>query len=158
MSKFRPAISMTALTASLFARPVWAQPAAAATPAPSFFGELVSIVLPLSFIILGLFLVLHFARRRYGLTGQGVAMSVVQVLPLGPRERLVLVRTRRGRVLAVGVSSQTVSLVAELDPSELPTPDPAASEPSQSPPKLLGMPLILRDLIGRRGQPRKPAG
>ncbi len=157
MSPFRPASLLFALICALYASPSFAQNAATPAPASSFFGELVSIVLPLSFIILGLFLVLHFARRRYGLSGQGVALSVVQVLPLGPRERLVLVKTRSGRVLAVGVSSQTVNLVAELDPSDVPSPDPALVEPSQ-PSKLLGMPLILRDLAGRRGRTRTPPG
>lgn len=126
-------------------------------PAPSFFGELVSIVLPLAFIILGLFLVLHLARRRYGLRGRGAALSVVQVLPLGPRERLVVVRTHGGRVLAVGVSAQAVQLVSELDAADLPPPEPDP-EPSQPAPKLLGLPLILRDLAGRGGRGPGPAG
>lgn len=99
---------------------------AAGQPA-SFFGELLSIVVPLVFIILGLFAVLHFARRRYGLTGQDAPMSVVQVLPLGPRERIVLVKTRSGRVFAVGVAAQSVTLITDLDPADLlpvPTQEP----------------------------------
>lgn len=89
------------------------------TQPPSFFGELLSIVVPLVFIILGLLAVLHFARRRYGLTGQDAPMSVVQVLPLGPRERIVLVKTRSGRVFAVGVAAQSVNLITDLDPADL---------------------------------------
>ena len=109
--------------------------AAGASPAAgqstSFFGELLSIVVPLVFIILGLFAVLHFARRRYGLTGQDAPMSVVQVLPLGPRERIVLVKTRSGRVFAVGVAAQSVNLITDLDPADLlPVPTQEPSPPS----------------------------
>lgn len=97
----------------------------------SFFGELLSIVVPLVFIILGLFAVLHFARRRYGLTGQDAPMSVVQVLPLGPRERIVLVKTRSGRVFAVGVAAQSVNLITDLAPADLlAVPAPESLPPS----------------------------
>lgn len=144
------------IAASLSAAMGWAplalaQSTVATQPAPSFFSELVSIVLPLAFIILGLFLVLHLARRRYGLRGGGAALTVVQVLPLGPRERLVLVRTHGGRVLAVGVSSQSVHLVTELDPADLPVPE--TPDPDAAAPKLLGIPLNLRD-FGRPGTKR----
>lgn len=107
----------------------------AATPAfgtttdassPSLFGELLGIVLPLAFIILGLLVVLKLARRRYGLTGQDAPLSVVQVLPVGPRERIVLVRTRAGRVLAVGVGAQSVTFLTDLE-----TEDVAPAPPDQ---------------------------
>lgn len=102
-----------------------AMPAFAAAPAAqetSFFGELLSIMVPLAFIILGLFAVLRFARRRYGLTGQDAPLSVAQIVPLGPRERIVLVKTRSGRTFVVGVAGQSVNLITELQPSDLDKP------------------------------------
>lgn len=134
-----------------------AQEAAQAASGTSFLGELVSIVLPLAFIILGLFGVLHLVRRRYGMTGQDAPMSVVQILPLGPRERLVLVRARGGRVLAVGVSAQMVRLVAELDADELqlpPVPDPVATgdvavNEANGGETMASKPLNPRDLLNR---------
>ena len=151
----RPAALLTRLAAwlaALAALAAWpalaaAQASATAEPTPTFFGELVSIVLPLAFIILGLLVVLHFAKRRYGMTGQGLTLTVIQILPLGPRERLVVVRTRTGRVFTVGVSSQTVNLVTELDPDELVLPEPeteAAVGTPARPPKLFGLPLNRR--------------
>lgn len=93
---------------------------------PSLFGELLGIVLPLAFIILGLLVVLKLARRRYGLTGHDAPLSVVQVLAVGPRERIVLVRTRAGRVLAVGVGAQSVTFLTDLE-----TEDVAPAPPDQ---------------------------
>lgn len=156
MSQPRPFRLIALAAAALPEAALAAAPAAPMQPAPTFFSELVSIVLPLAFIILGLFLVLHFARRRYGLAGRGAALSVVQVLPLGPRERLVLVKTHGGRVLAVGVSSQSVQLVAELDPADLPPAEPVDTGPATPAPKLLGLPLSLRDLAGSRRRPPQP--
>lgn len=89
---------------------------------PSFVGELLAIVLPLAVVIAGLVAVLHFARRRYRLTGRDASLSIVQVLPVGPRERIVLVRTRAGRVFAVGVSAQSLNLITRLEPDDIVTP------------------------------------
>ena len=91
-----------------------AQPAAA-QPTTSLLGEVLAIVLPLLFIIGGLVAVLVIARRRFGLTGSDAPLSIVQILPVGPRERVVLVKTRAGRVLAIGVAAQSLTLLARLD-------------------------------------------
>lgn len=97
---------------------------AAATPAeltaaPTFWGELLAILLPLAFIIVALLVALRHIRRKFGLTGQDAPLSVVQILPVGPRERVVLVRSRAGRVLAVGVSGHSVNLITELDAADI---------------------------------------
>lgn len=96
---------------------------AAATPAPtpsdSFVGELLAIVIPLVLIIAGLLFLLRLVRRRYGLSGSDAPLSVLQILPVGPRERLVLVKSRGGRVFAIGVGSQSVTFVADFDDEEL---------------------------------------
>lgn len=98
--------------------------AATAADAPSFLGEFVSILLPLALIIAVLVAVLMFARRRYGLSGRDAPLSVLQVLPVGPRERIVLLQTRAGRVLAVGVSAQNLSLIAQLDREDVASQSP----------------------------------
>gem|GEM_PF-930913 len=152
MSRFRQFL----LYAPLLALFIWipgmvvAAPASAAEPAGSIFGEVLSVLLPLAFIILILLAVLHVARRRYGITGQDAPLSVVQILPVGPRERIVLVRTRGGRTFAVGVSGQSVSLVTELQSADLAAPaaqdsnaQPAAQAATRS--TLFGLPLIRRN-------------
>jgi flagellar protein FliO/FliZ len=124
-----------------------AQAAAEAAGSGTFFGELVSILVPLVLIILVLLAGLHLARRRYGMTGQDAPLSVVQILPLGPRERIVLVRTRAGRVFAVGVAAQAVSLVTELDAADLVASHPEGSQAAAPATRatLFGKPLIRRD-------------
>lgn len=146
-----PTFKFAATAAALASAPtVRAQAAAEAAGSGTFFGELVSILVPLVLIILVLLAGLHLARRRYGMTGQDAPLSVVQILPLGPRERIVLLRTRAGRVFAVGVAAQSVSLVTELEASDL-APSSEASQPAAAPlrrPTLFGKPLIRRDFSG----------
>lgn len=105
----------------------------APTPSDSFVGELLAIVIPLVLIIAGLVFLLRLVRRRYGLSGSDAPLSVLQILPVGPRERLVLVKSRAGRVFAIGVGSQSVTFVTDLDTSDLqvePANDPLAPAPS----------------------------
>ena len=111
-----PAILFLACGYAMSAEPVVAE----AVPADSSFGaELLAILLPLAFIIVGLLVVLRLLRRRYGLTGPDAPLSILQILPLGPRERLVLVKLRSGRVFTVGVSAQSVNFVTDLDADDL---------------------------------------
>ena len=104
-----------------------------ATPAPagSYLWELMAILLPLAFIIVCLLVLLRFLRRRFGLSGHDAPLTVVQVLPVGPRERIVVVRSRAGRAFAVGVSAQAVTLVSMLDSEDLAA---AAAEPDAGAP------------------------
>ena len=104
-----------------------------ATPAASgsYIWELMAILLPLAFIIICLLVLLRFLRRRFGLSGHDAPLSVVQVLPVGPRERIVVVRSRAGRAFAVGVSANAVTLVSMLDSEDLAA---AAAEPSAEAP------------------------
>ena len=60
------------------------------------------------------------AASLVAVTGAAAATpAVVQILPVGPRERVVLVRSRAGRVLAVGVSGHSVNLITELDAADI---------------------------------------
>lgn len=117
--------SLTALIAILSLASGTAMSAEAVPDAPaasSFAGELLAIVLPLAFIIAGLLVVLRLLRRRYGLTGPDAPLSILQILPLGPRERLVLVKSRSGRVFTVGVAAQNVSFITDLEEADLASP------------------------------------
>lgn len=97
----------------------------AAAPAPSYVRELLGILVPLGFMILALLLVLRLLRRRFGITGSGAHLSVLQILPVGPRERVVLLKTRAGRILAIGVSAQSVNLISRLEQDDVADPEPS---------------------------------
>ena len=113
------------------AAPAWAQQTTAEPPAaPSFVTELLAIVIPLALIIVGLLVVLRLLRKRYGLTGQDAPLSILQILPVGPRERLVLVKARSGRVFTIGVAAQGVNFVTDLDPEDVPAPIAATPAPT----------------------------
>ena len=112
-----------------------AAPAAPASATPSFGLELLAILLPLAFIIICLLVLLRVLRRRFGLTGADAPLSVVQVLPVGPRERIVVVRSRAGRAFAVGVAAGTVSLITGLDGEDLgPAAEPSTASGAGAPP------------------------
>ncbi|MGH8032688.1 MAG: flagellar biosynthetic protein FliO [Luteimonas sp.] len=130
----RHAVSVLAVLAIVpalaWAAPATTSPAAVAAAMPaessSALGELLGIVLPLALLIVALLAVLYLLRRRFGLTGQDAPLTILQILPVGPRERLVLVRSRAGRVFAIGVASQNVRFITNLEPADLETPIPAA--------------------------------
>lgn len=108
-----------------------ALPAHAAAPASgsegSVLADVIAVLVPVLLVIAVLVAVLFYARRRFRLTGSTAALSVVQILPVGPRERVVVVRTRNDRYLAVGVGAQALSLIAELDPRDVALDPPASS-------------------------------
>jgi flagellar protein FliO/FliZ len=113
---------LTAITAILSLASGTAMSAEAVSEAPagsSVGGELLAILLPLAFIIAGLLLVLRLVRRRYGLTGPDAPLAILQILPLGPRERLVLVKSRSGRVFTIGVGAQSVNFITDLDADDV---------------------------------------
>jgi flagellar protein FliO/FliZ len=121
-----PAPLRTLPALSLLMAPAAAAQTAAAAAAPSFIGELLAIVVPLALVVAALLVLLKLARRRFRLTGQDAPLSVLQILPVGPRERLVLVKSRSGRVFAIGVGAQTVTFITNFDPEEL---EPVADAP-----------------------------
>lgn len=131
------AASLFAAAALTLAGSALAADAAVPAPAPSYLRELLGIVMPLGFMILALLLVLRLLRRRYGMAGSNAHLTVLQILPVGPRERVVLLRTRAGRVLAIGVGAQSVNLIARLEQDDVatdPDDDPAtAARAAKSP-------------------------
>ncbi|MCD9029454.1 flagellar biosynthetic protein FliO [Luteimonas sp. BDR2-5] len=128
---------MMLAAAASFSAPLWAATTAPdVVPAPardSFVGEMIAIVLPLVFIIAGLLLVLRLLRRRYGLVGRDSPLTVLQILPVGPRERVVLVQSRAGRVFAIGVGAQSVTFITDLESDDVaPGPEDPAEPPARS--------------------------
>lgn len=130
--------------------------AAQAAPVPAganpggtspFVLELLAILLPLGFIIVCLLVLLRVLRRRLGLVGLHAPLSVVQVLPVGPRERIVVVRSRAGRAFALGVSAQSVTLLTPLDAEDLgplEPPAPVAQGGTRGPMSLLQRLMVKR--------------
>jgi flagellar biogenesis protein FliO len=133
MNTHRPTLLPACLGVLLACAPLVASAAPDAQPvAPgSIAGEVLGILLPLALIIVALVAVLYFVRRRFGLTGQDAPLTILQILPVGSRERIVVVKSRSGRVFAVGVGAQTVTLITNLEQSDL---EPApASQASREP-------------------------
>lgn len=86
-----------------------------ASAAPSLLAEVLAVLVPLAFILLALLAVLLLLKRQFRSSKNIAPLSIVQVLSLGPRERIVVIRTLAGRVLTIGVSPHTLGLIAELD-------------------------------------------
>lgn len=124
VARFRSAFIVPAI---LLAASAQAATPPARTPGDSFVGELLAIVIPLVLIIAGLLFLLRVVRRRYGLSGTDAPLTVLQILPVGPRERVVLVKSRAGRVFAIGVGTQSVTFITDLDTEDLEAPEPTAS-------------------------------
>lgn len=98
-----------------------ARTAASADSVP-LSAEIAGIVLPIIFLVGALIAVLYLLRKRQGIGTRDMPLSVMQVLPVGPRERVVVLRTRAGRALAVGVAAHSVRLIAALSEDDLATP------------------------------------
>ncbi|MGY6518264.1 MAG: flagellar biosynthetic protein FliO [Lysobacteraceae bacterium] len=111
--------------------------ALAAAPVPpgdtTFVRELLGLLLPLAFVIVLLVVVLMLFRRRLvPRGGRNDLLRIEQVLPVGPRDRLVLVAAPGGRRLLVGIGAGSPRLVAELQGTDGETGEPRTRE--ESPP------------------------
>ncbi|WP_432697738.1 flagellar biosynthetic protein FliO [Marinobacterium sp. YM272] len=85
-----------------------------ALPSPLGSGAIVELVLGLIAVV-ALILVLAWVVRRLNvLPGQRAGMQVVAVLPLGQRERAVLIQVGEQQLL-LGVSGSQVSLLEKFD-------------------------------------------
>ncbi len=100
-------------------------PPSAARPAlqdPVSFAMLGQLLMGLAVVVVAILLVLWLLKRLTGLGVQGGHLKVVAVLPLGSREKAVLVQVG-GKQLLLGVAPGRVSLlerfeqpVVEIDP------------------------------------------
>ncbi|MEH6422375.1 flagellar biosynthetic protein FliO [Pseudomonas sp. CGJS7] len=119
---------LACLPGAALAAAATAAPAKPAAQPPSLFFEFLAILLPVAVALGGLVAVLLYLRKRHGLTAREAPLSILQILPIGPRERIVVLRTRSGRALAVGVGGQSINLIAELDRADVLPADPAPSD------------------------------
>ena len=89
------------------------QSAATAAESISFGRELMGIFVPLLLVIALLVGTLLILQRRFKVGKTDGPLHVVQVLPIGPKERIVVLQ-QAGRKFAVGVAPGTVQFIADL--------------------------------------------
>lgn len=82
------------------------------TSSPSIWPALTAFAAVIALIPIALWLLKRLQGHR---TGGARSVTVTGGLSLGPRERLVIVETQ-GRRWMLGVTAQSISLIAELDP------------------------------------------
>lgn len=107
----------------LYAAPHAASPFAAAAPSAAQFGAggLASVTLALLVVLAAIFAVAWLARRIRGIGSKaGSAIDVLADVPLGPKERAVLLKVGTEQVL-IGVAPGRVSALHVLrEPVEIP--------------------------------------
>jgi flagellar protein FliO/FliZ len=97
-----PAANAAAAPVTLFAAPI------AHEAMPGQAGSLVRVALALILVLAAVFAAAWFSRRMHGVgSSRSSALEVIAQLPLGPRERAVLVRVGAQQVL-LGVASGNV--------------------------------------------------
>lgn len=108
---------------------LFAAPHAASTAAPAGAGGLASVTFALLAVLAAIFAVAWLARRLRGIGSRvGNAIDVLAEIPLGPKERAVLLKVGVEQIL-VGVAPGRVSALHVLrEPVEVPkaTATPAA--------------------------------
>lgn len=112
---------------------LFAAPHAAAAAAPVGAGGLVSVTLALLVVLAAIFAVAWVARRVRGMGNRlGNAIDVLADMPLGPKERAVLLKVGAEQIL-IGVAPGRVSALHVLrEPIEIPKAAAAAHPGSAS--------------------------
>ena len=90
---------------------------AASVPAASSGSWFALVVLTLLVVLVAV--VVWFYRRRLTLAAPDNAIRLISARPIGAREQIVVARVH-GRVLVLGHTPTSVSLLCELDPDEVP--------------------------------------
>ena len=82
------------------------------------WSELGVFLIPLALLMLvALAGLMYFNRRRMLFPRHG-PLSIEQVLSIGPRERIIVLKTK-SELLVVGVTSEQITLLTRLDPQFL---------------------------------------
>jgi flagellar protein FliO/FliZ len=112
---------------------LFAAPHAAAAAAPVGAGGLASVTLALLLVLAAIFAVAWLARRVRGIGNRvGNAIDVLADLPLGPKERAVLLKVGTEQIL-IGVAPGRVSALHVLrEPIEVPKGATAAAPAAAS--------------------------
>ncbi len=113
--------------------PLFAAPHAAAAAAPVGAGGLASVTLALLAVLAAIFGVAWVARRVRGMGNRlGSAIDVLADMPLGPKERAVLLKVGTEQIL-IGVAPGRVSALHVLrEPIEIPKAATAANPAAAS--------------------------
>ncbi|MDE2049518.1 MAG: flagellar biosynthetic protein FliO [Gammaproteobacteria bacterium] len=118
----------------LFAAPHAAGPIVAAAPGPGqAAGGVVSVTLALALVLAAIFAFAWLARRVRGFGNRsGDALDVIAEMPLGPKERAVLLKVGTEQIL-VGVAPGRLSALHVLrEPVEIPKASTAAAPGAMS--------------------------
>ena len=112
---------------------LFAAPHAAAAAAPVGAGGLASVTLALLLVLAAIFAVAWLARRVRGIGNRaGNAIDVLADMPLGPKERAVLLKVGTEQIL-IGVAPGRVSALHVLrEPIEIPKAATAANPAAAS--------------------------
>lgn len=123
---------------------LFAAPHAASTAAPAGAGGLASVTFALLIVLAAIFAVAWLARRVRGIGNRvGNAIDVLADMPLGPKERAVLLKVGTEQIL-IGVAPGRVSALHVLrDPIELPKATPA------TPPAVVSFSALLKRSLGK---------
>ncbi len=123
----------------LFAAPHAASPIVAAAPGVGAAGGVASVTLALALVLAAIFAFAWVARRVRGFGNRsGNALDVIAEMPLGPKERAVLLRVGAEQIL-IGVAPGRVSSLhvlrepIELTKSATPLGPPAPSTTPERP-------------------------
>lgn len=95
--------------------------------------SLIGLVFATAFVLLLAYVCLRLIKRFQPRSGEGDEIGFLRAVPLGPRERVTLVRYR-GEVFMLGVAGGSVSLLARFDdtPGRTPLETPVAPPPFAS--------------------------
>ncbi len=94
-----------------------AAPAGAEEPT-SLAREILGLLLPLGLVIVAMVAALWLLSRRRGLTNTSGPLKVEQMIHVGPRERVVLLRAG-DEAFVVGVTASEITFLTRMRPSSL---------------------------------------
>ncbi|HEX8756285.1 MAG TPA: flagellar biosynthetic protein FliO [Steroidobacteraceae bacterium] len=127
----------------LFAAPHAASPIVAAAPGAGQAGGVVSVTFALLIVLAAIFVFAWLARRVRGFGNRsGNALDVIAEMPLGPKERAVLLKVGTEQIL-IGVAPGRVSALHVLrEPVE-------AAKPTTTVPAATSFGALLKRSLGK---------
>jgi flagellar protein FliO/FliZ len=130
----------------LFAAPHAASPIVAAAPGAGTAGGVASVTFALLLVLAAIFAFAWLARRVRGFGNRsGNALDVIAEMPLGPKERAVLLKVGTEQIL-IGVAPGRVSALHVLREPIAPAQSATAAVPSAAPDRPSFRALLKRSL------------
>ena len=127
--KYRPAVLLPLLVL------LNAKAAVAVDPVPAPVsvtpgGSVLGLIVPLLTVAFALAALWWIMRRNSGRSGAAGPLRIVQVLAVGPRERVIVV-DHASRRFMLGVTPSTINVLADLDGKDAAKIQPSASSASE---------------------------